>query len=262
MPLLYILPFAAYLLAALLLTRYFTLETVTNQHRTTVNLLLLIGCASHGYILLDQWQDNGVFFGLATSASFVAWVVAAMLFVTSFTKPIHALGILVYPLSAITVIFSLIFPDTQNKVISVSIAAHVFLSIGAYALLAIAVCQSVLLNIQEKRLHEHKINTFVKKLPALQTMEDFLYQTLKMGFILLTLSLISGYYYIDDFFTQKLTYKTILSVIAWIGFAGIVIGHKLFGWRGKLVTLATQIAFAVLVLSYFGTKFVLERLLS
>ena len=88
-----------------------------------------------------------------------------MLFVTSFTKPIHALGILVYPLSAITVIFSLIFPDTQNKVISVSIAAHVFLSIGAYALLAIAVCQSVLLNIQEKRLHEHKINTFVKKLP-------------------------------------------------------------------------------------------------
>ena len=193
MPLLYILPFAAYLLAALLLTRYFTLETVTNQHRTSVNLLLLIGCVSHGYILLDQWQDNGVFFGLATSASFVAWVVATMLFVTSFSKPIHALGILVYPLSAIAVIFSLIFPDTQNKVISVSIAAHVFLSIGAYALLAIAVCQSVLLNIQEKRLHEHNINTFVKKLPALQTMEDFLYQTLKMGFLLLTLSLISGY---------------------------------------------------------------------
>ena len=71
MPLLYILPFTAYLLAALLLTRYFTLETVTNQHRTTVNLLLLIGCASHGYILLNQWQDNGVFFGLAISASFV-----------------------------------------------------------------------------------------------------------------------------------------------------------------------------------------------
>jgi len=47
-----------------------------------------------------------------------------------------------------------------------------------------------------------------------------------------------------------------------MGFAGIVIIHKLFGWRGKLVTLTTQIAFAVLVLSYFGTKFVLERLLS
>jgi len=86
-------------------------------------------------------------------------------------------------------------------------------------------------------------------------MEDFLYQTLKMGFLLLTFALISGYFYIDDFFTQKLTYKTILSVIAWIGFAGIIGGHKLFGWRGKMVTLSTQIAFVILLLSYFGTKF-------
>ena len=91
-------------------------------------------------------------------------------------------------------------------------------------------------------------------------MEDFLYQTLKMGSLLLTFSLISGYYYIDDFFTQKLTYKTILSIIAWIGFVGIVLGHKFFGWRGKLVSRSTQIAFAVLVLSYFGTKFFIEIL--
>jgi ABC-type uncharacterized transport system permease subunit len=109
-------------------------------------------------------------------------------------------------------------------------------------------------------LHEHNINTFVDKLPAFQTMEDFLYQTLKMGSLLLTFSLISGYYYIDDFFTQKLTYKTILSIIAWIGFVGIVLGHKFFGWRGKLVSRSTQIAFAVLVLSYFGTKFFIEIL--
>ena len=142
------------------------------------------------------------------------------------------------------------------------VVAVITVLVPVVALLAIAVCQSVLLNIQEKRLHEHNINTFVKKLPALQTMEDFLYQTLKMGFLLLTLSLISGYWYSDDLFTQELISKTILSVIAWIGFAGIVIGHKLFGWRGKLITIATQIAFVVIVLSYFGTKFVLERLLS
>ena len=109
-------------------------------------------------------------------------------------------------------------------------------------------------------MHEHNFNTFVDKLPALQTMEDFLYQTLKMGFLLLTLSLISGYLYISDFFTQQLTYKTILSVMAWIGFAVILFGHMVFGWRGKLIVLSTQVAFAVLVLSYFGTKFFLEVL--
>ena len=92
------------------------------------------------------------------------------------------------------------YPGSQGKLLSISIAAHVFLSIGAYALLSLAVGQSVLLSIQERYLHEHNFNTFVDKLPALQTMEDFLYQTLKMGFLLLTLSLISGYLYITDFF--------------------------------------------------------------
>jgi ABC-type uncharacterized transport system permease subunit len=262
MPLLTIIPFVAYLLVALLLTRYFTQESETHQHKTLVNILLLLACASHAYLLGDLLQAEGVFFGLASSVSFVAWVVAALLFATSLRKPIHALGIIVYPLAAIALLFSLAFPDTQNKLLEVSIAVHVFLSISAYALLAIAVCQSVLLNIQEKLLHEHQINSFINKLPPLQTMEDFLFQTLKMGCFLLTLSLASGFLFIDDFFTQALTVKTLLSLIAWAVFVGLVIGHKIFGWRGKNATLATQIGFAVLVLAYFGTKFVLERLLA
>jgi len=73
MPLLYILPFAAYLLAALLLTRYFTLETVTNQHHTIVNLLLLIGCASHGHKLFG-WRGKLV--TLATQIAFAMIVLS------------------------------------------------------------------------------------------------------------------------------------------------------------------------------------------
>ena len=261
MPFLIIIPFVAYLLVALLLTRYFTQDSGTHQHKTLANILLLLACVSHAYLLSDLWQVEGVFFGLASSVSFVSWVVATLLFVTSFSKPIHALGIIVYPLAALALLFSLAFPDTQNKLIEVSIAAHVFLSISAYALLAIAVCQSVLLNIQERLLHEHQINNFINKLPPLQTMEDFLFQTLKMGCFLLTLSLVSGFLFIDDFFTQQLTAKALLSLIAWAIFVGLVIGHKIFGWRGKHATLTTQIAFTVLVLAYFGTKFVLERLL-
>ena len=257
-----IIPFAAYLIVALILTRYFTQDSETHQHKTLINILLLLACASHAYILTNLWQENGVFFGLASSVTFVSWVVATLLFITSLSKPIHALGIIVYPLTAIALLFSLAFPDEHNKLIEVSIAAHVFLSIGAYALLAIAVCQSVLLNIQEKLLHEHQINTFIIKLPPLQTMEDFLFQTLRMGCLLLSLSLVSGFIFIDDFFTQQLTAKTLLSIIAWAVFVGLVIGHKIFGWRGRHATLATQIGFAVLVIAYFGTKFVLERLLT
>ena len=262
MPPLYIIPFATYLLAALLLTRYFTLDNITKRHRAVTNLLLLIACISHAYILKDYWQGDGIFFGLVTSTSFISWVVATLLFLTSLTKPVHVIGILVYPLTAVSVILLLLFPDTNSKLVSISIASHVFLSVGAYALLSIAVAQSILLKIQERLLHDHNINTFIDKLPPLQTMEDFFFQTLKMGCILLTLSLASGFIFVDEFFEQNLSYKTFLSVIAWIVFTGIAIGHKIFGWRGRNTILATQIAFSVLVLAYFGTKLILERLIT
>ena len=262
MPPLYIIPFATYLLAALLLTRYFALDNITKRHRAVTNLLLLIACISHAYILKDYWQGDGIFFGLVTSTSFISWVVATLLFLTSLTKPVHVIGILVYPLTAVSVILLLLFPDTNSKLVSISIASHVFLSVGAYALLSIAVAQSILLKIQERLLHDHNINTFIDKLPPLQTMEDFFFQTLKMGCILLTLSLASGFIFVDEFFEQNLSYKTFLSVIAWIVFVGIAIGHKMFGWRGRNTILATQIAFSVMVLAYFGTKLVLERLIT
>jgi len=262
MPPLYIITFATYLLAALLLTRYFALDNITKRHRAVTNLLLLIACISHAYILKDYWQGDGIFFGLVTSTNFISWVVATLLFLTSLTKPVHVIGILVYPLTAVSVILLLLFPDTNSKLVSISIASHVFLSVGAYALLSIAVAQSILLKIQERLLHEHNINTFIDKLPPLQTMEDFFFQTLKMGCILLTLSLASGFIFVDEFFEQNLSYKTFLSVIAWVVFVGIAIGHKMFGWRGRNTILATQIAFSVMVLAYFGTKLVLERLIT
>ena len=159
MPLLHTLPFITYLIAGLLLTRYFVLDTVTNQHRIIVNLMLLMACSSHGFILFELWQHQGVFFGLTVSISFVAWVIATLLFLTSFKKPIHSLGIIVYPISAIAVIIAFLYPGTQGKLLSISIAAHVFLSIGAYAILSLAVGQSLLLSIQERFLHEHNLNT-------------------------------------------------------------------------------------------------------
>ncbi|NYT26547.1 MAG: cytochrome c biogenesis protein CcsA [Candidatus Thiodubiliella endoseptemdiera] len=252
----------AYLLAALLLMRFFTQDKVQHKHQKSIFLLVSFAIITHALTFTNFWTTNGIFFGLANSASFAAWLIAILLFISSISKPVHALGILVYPLAALSLIFSILFPDTIGKIISLSVASHVFLSITAYALLALAVCQSVLLKIQENYLHAKKINSFIKKLPPLQTMERLMFQGLRAGFYLLTLSLITGFIFIDDFFAQHLIHKTVLSMVAWIIFAVLIFGHKIFGWRGKQAITAIQVGFSVLLLAYFGSKFVLERLLS
>jgi ABC-type uncharacterized transport system permease subunit len=252
----------AYVAAALLLARYFTKDETQHRHQQTTSLLISLAIIAQALNFTDFWVAEGIVFGLANSASFVAWLIAILLFLSSISKPVHALGILVYPLVAITLIFSIVFPDTAGKVIPMSLASHVFLSITAYALLALAVCQSVLLKIQEQHLHARKINGFINKLPPLQTMERLLFQSLRIGFYLLTLSLATGFIFIDDFFAQHLIHKTVLSLVAWVIFTTLVFGRHLFGWRGKQAITATQVGFAILVLAYFGSKFVLERLLT
>jgi ABC-type uncharacterized transport system permease subunit len=175
---------------------------------------------------------------------------------------VHALGFLIYPLVALILLLGVLFPDTTNKIIALNIASHVFLSIAAYALLALAVCQSVLLKIQKQHLHAKKINSFIDKFAPLETMEALMFQGLRIGFYLLSLSLLSGFIFIDDIFTQHLLHKTVLSLIAWLIFLVLFFGRKTHGWHGRRATNAIQIGFGVLLLAYFGSKFVLERLLS
>lgn len=251
----------AYLASALILARYFTKDTTQHTHQRTVIVLISFAIIAQALNFADFWRSEGIVFGLANSAAFVAWLIAILLFLSSISKPVHALGIIVYPFAAMALILGLIFPDTGNKIIPMSLASHVFLSITAYALLALAVCQSILLKIQQRHLHNHKIDGFINKLPPLQTMERLLFQNLRIGFYLLTLSIISGFIFIDDFFAQHLAHKTVLSLIAWLIFAVLIFGRKLFGWRGKQAIIATQVGFGFLVVAYFGSKFVLERLL-
>ncbi|SMM99416.1 CcsA-related protein [uncultured Candidatus Thioglobus sp.] len=251
-----------YLAAALLLMRFFTKNEVQHQYSTAIFLLVSSAMIAHALTFTNFWTVDGVHFGLANSASFVAWLVAILLFISSISKPVHALGILVYPLVALALILGIAFPDAATKTLSLSIASHVFLSITAYALLALAVCQSILLKIQEKHLHTHDINGFINKLPPLETMERLLFQSLRIGFYLLTLSLATGFIFIEDFFAQHLIHKTVFSLIAWVIFATLIFGRKLLGWRGKQAIIAIQVGFAMLLIAYYGSKFVLERLLS
>ncbi len=63
-------------------------------------------------------------------------------------------------------------------------------------------------------------------------------------------------------FGQRLVHKTILSCLAWTVFAVLLFGRWQFGWRGRKAVHWTLGGFAILVLAYFGTKVVIEVLLS
>jgi len=84
-------------------------------------------------------------------------------------------------------------------------------------------------------------------------MERLLFQIIGIGFVLLTFTVISGIFFSEELFHQplRLNHKSVFSIAAWLIFGALLWGRRVYGWRG----------FAVLLLAYVGSKFVLEILL-
>lgn len=239
-------------------------QPATAAVRRRLLLTGLVAVALHGIVL---WQllftGSGLDVGFYTILTLVGWLAALLLLLSSFTRPVESLGIVVLPFTALTVLLRLITHDHQHLShdLTAGLEFHIMISILAYSLLSIAVVQAVLLYFQDAHLHNKQPGGIVRALPPLETMETLLFQMIGLGFVVLSISLISGGLYLEDILGQHLVHKTVLSIIAWILFAILLWGRMQFGWRGRTAIRWTIAAFVTLMLAYFGSKFVIELVL-
>ncbi len=225
-------------------------------------ILAVLGHISYtGLTLVNLYSFSFSFFN---TASIVAALVAGLLILVSSKHAIEKLGLIVFPLAAILLCLDVIFPE-NNQAISTQnwhMDTHIFSSIIAFGLLNIAALQAILLSIQEQQLRQHPPNKLMLHLPALQTMEALLFQMLTLGVLFLSVSLITGFIFIEDLFAQHLVHKTVLSICAWLIFTGLLLGRHYYGWRGQTAIRCTLSGFVMILLAYFGSKLVLEIILS
>jgi ABC-type uncharacterized transport system permease subunit len=174
-------------------------------------------------------------------------------------------GTLILPVAAATLLLEWLWPAPALALpgTSPAQAAHIVISLLAYSLLSVAVVQSLVLGLQERALHRRHAGGFLRNLPPLETMEHLLFRMIAVGFALLTLTLISGVFFSEELFGKPLrfTHHIVLSIIAWAIFGTLLAGRRLYGWRGRTAVRWTLAGFSLLVLGYFGSKFVLEVLL-
>lgn len=202
----------------------------------------------------------GLNLGMVNMFSLMAWQIGLLTFAGSLRPGSANLGIGLYPLVGVSALM-LLLDGTSVAVVrdaSWQLEAHILLSVLAYSLLALAAFQSILLAIQDYRLRRHRPGGWLRALPPLAGMEALLFQTLGLGFALLSLALFSGLIFIENLFAQHLVHKTVLSIVAWIVFGVLLWGRWRFGWRGQTAIRWTLGGFTLLVLAYFGSKLVLE----
>ncbi len=225
--------------------------------------LLLVAWLLHALTLIEALLGTPPRFGFAPAISMTVWLVLTVYAVERRLFPqLHAHWALA-GLGSAAVILALAFPGAQYHVIaSPWLPLHWALGIASYGLFAAAVVHGWLMVRAERamRLAEQS-ETGV----PLLTLERLTFRFIEAGFVLLSATLLVGWWFAEALYSPgiawKWDHKTIFSLLAWATFAFLLIGRARLGWRGLKAIRVLYLGAALLLLSYAGSRFVLEVIL-
>jgi ABC-type uncharacterized transport system permease subunit len=206
--------------------------------------------------------DAGLNLCLGNALAASLWLVALLLWLAALRHPLAILGVIVLPLTALTVLAALTCEEGRRVALTPYVEIHIMLAALGWAFLALSTVQAAVMTAQHRALHDHHhTKGIVRHLPPLFSMELWLFRMIFIGWVFLGLSLVSGLIFLEDLFAQHLVHKSVLSILAWIMFSVLLFGRWRFGWRGSRALAWTSGGFVSLVLAYFGSKLVLEVIL-
>jgi ABC-type uncharacterized transport system permease subunit len=243
---------ALYLFAAWLFAR---------RPRSWAFLIAAAAVLAHASILGGQHR-GGVDLHFFAALSLVGACVAALCLLVNLARPVATLGVIVFPIAAILLLIdAFLAPHTVPLPIDWQIKLHVIFSLLGFSVLSVAAVLAILLALQDHALRARRFDGIAAALPPLTLTETLMFQLIGAGFVLLTAAILIGFLFVDNVFAQHLIHKTVLSIAAWIVFGALLLGRWRYGWRGRRAVRLTLSGMILLLLAFFGSRFVLELIL-
>ena len=235
------------------------------DHAPWHHVAIAIGLLLHGVLLAKSLFAGGFNLGLTNALSAIFWLTVLIYWIADFKRELHSLQAFVLPPAAGFVILQKLFPETHMLPYADQPAFmwHLVIAMLAYSLFTFAALHALLMAVAERSLHRKPTLIRLPEFPPLIPMEKLLFRIITLGFVLLTLTLVSGIVFSEQLFHQalKLNHKNVFTIISWLVFAALLIGRHQYGWRGKTAIRWTLSGFGILLLAYIGSKFVLEVVL-
>jgi len=204
-------------------------------------------------------------FGFGLALSIILWLAVSIYWLERHFLNLEGMQPVLLTAAAVCSLLPLPFPGLVSPAYTHTVEFRIHLSLGmlAYSLFTIAALQALLMTLLERRLRGHAVAGPLASLSPLLTMESVLFKLIAVGFVLLTLTLITGAVFSETIFQQamKFNHKTLFALISWLIFAALLAGRTLYGWRGRKALRWTLSGFSALLLAYVGSRFVLEVLL-
>jgi cytochrome c-type biogenesis protein CcsB len=131
---------------------------------------------------------------------------------------------------------------------------HVVTAFLGYAAFALAFAGAVLYLLQERRPRAG--------LPGLPQLDRLIYRGTVLGFLLLTLGILTGAVWAEAAWGRYWSWdpKETWSLITWLIYAALLHARLLKGWQGRRIAWLAVIGFMAVLFTYFGVSFLLTGL--
>ncbi|MES2977650.1 MAG: cytochrome c biogenesis protein CcsA [Pseudomonadota bacterium] len=228
-----------------------------------IRLTLTVAWLLHALALAEGLLGEPPRFGFAPALSMTVWLVVTVYGIESRLFPQLRARWTLAGLGSAAVILSLVFPGSSYpRIASPWLPLHWALGIASYGLFAAAVVHAGLMSRSERAMRS--VGAADAGVPLL-TLERLTFRFVEAGFVLLTGSLLVGWFFAETLYGMHIApmwnHKTAFSVLAWLTFAGLLIGRARLGWRGKKALRVLYLGSGLLLLGYAGSRFVLEVIL-
>ena len=136
------------------------------------------------------------------------------------------------------------------------LTSHVITCFFGYAAFALSFGISIMFLI--KRLDtEKKSNIFLRLIPSSAILDDLNYQMIVIGFLMLTLGIITGSVWAHSAWGSYWSWdpKETWSLITWLIYASVIHARLVRGWKRKKIAVLSIIGFLCVLFTYFGVNY-------
>ncbi|WP_196137442.1 inner membrane protein YpjD [Aliikangiella sp. G2MR2-5] len=225
---------------------------------------LIIALLAHGFLcykLIDGGQGQNL--SLFNIFSMTTWLAMWMVCWNLIKHRAHSLLLVTLPIAAISILEATLLNRSnililEGKPLNL---LHIFTGIAAMSILLLSALQSILVLYLDRGLKHHPANIH-QWLGPLQGMERYLIQLLTVGFIFMSISLALVIWLPMELKSNQAIHKVVLTVASWLVLSVLMFGRYVRGWRGVFAARWSLVGVLLLLTGYFGSKLVLEYIVS
>ena len=230
----------------------------------------LAGFIAHTVAIVLRWVESyklglghAPLSNLYESLIFFAWTIMLLYLLIEWRTKNRSIGAFATPLAFLAMAYGSYSPSISSRIEPLIPAlqsnwliAHVVTCFFGYAAFGLAFGISIMYLIKRRDVMG-KGSIFRRLIPESSLLDDISYQMVVIGFLLLTLGIITGSVWAHSAWGSYWTWdpKETWSLITWLVYAALLHSRMIRGWRGKKIAFFSIVGFLCVLFTYFGVNY-------